>query len=133
VPRYRVTNLTRNTLLAVEAEVAASFGGRLRGLLGREGLAPGGGLWLWPCDGIHTCFLRFPIDALVLDATGGVLAVYPALAPWRVSRRHRGARGVLELPAGTAAASGTRPGDVVGLAITAPAQNVPLRRRGRLV
>ena len=64
-------------------------------------------------------FMRFPIDAVFLakpDVDGGrrVVAVRRALRPWTgVVWWARGADGCLELPAGTAAASGTVVGDVV--------------------
>ena len=66
-------------------------------------------------------FMRFPIDAVFLarpGADGGrrVVAVRPALRPWTgVVWWARGADGCLELPAGTAAASGTTVGDVIQL------------------
>ena len=46
---------------------------RLRGLMGRRGLAPGEGLLLRPTPSIHTWFMRFPIDAVFLDADLRVL------------------------------------------------------------
>ena len=53
-------------------------------------------------------FMRFPIDAVFLDRDLVVLKVVENLAPWRMAAQ-RGAKAVLELPAG--AASGLRPGD----------------------
>jgi hypothetical protein len=75
---------------------------RLRGLLGRSALAREEGLLLRPSPSIHTWFMRFPIDAVFLDADLRVIGVAPDLAPWRVAAR-RGARAVLELAAGEAA------------------------------
>ncbi|MFM2152962.1 MAG: hypothetical protein RL199_1397, partial [Pseudomonadota bacterium] len=46
---------------------ATGFFDRLRGLLGRPSLDPDVGLWIEPCDGVHTFFMRFPIDVAVLD------------------------------------------------------------------
>jgi uncharacterized membrane protein (UPF0127 family) len=66
-------------------------------------------------------FMRFPIDAVFLAkpaADGGrrVVAVHANLRPWTgVVWWARGADGCLELPAGTAAASGTAAGDMVAL------------------
>jgi len=117
----RAVNLTRGTLLADPLEVATSFGGRFMGLMGRAALPPGGGIWLRPGSSIHMLFMRFPIDAVFLAkpaADGGrrVVAVHANLRPWTgVVWWARGADGCLELPAGTAAASGTAPGDVVAL------------------
>jgi uncharacterized membrane protein (UPF0127 family) len=80
----------------VVAETARS---RLRGLLGRRGLPPGEGLLLRPAASIHTAFMRFPIDVVFLDRDFEVIAVVPELRPWRATAR-RGARSVLEVPAG---------------------------------
>jgi hypothetical protein len=117
----RVVNLTRGAPLADPLEVATSFGGRFMGLMGRDALPPGGGLWLRPGSSIHMLFMRFPIDAVFLAkpaADGGrrVVAVHANLRPWTgVVWWARGADGCLELPAGTAAASGTAAGDMVAL------------------
>jgi uncharacterized membrane protein (UPF0127 family) len=75
---------------------------RLRGLLGRRALSRDEGLLLRPSPSIHTWFMRFPIDAVFLDAQLRVIGVAPDLAPWRMAAR-RGARAVLELAAGEAA------------------------------
>jgi uncharacterized membrane protein (UPF0127 family) len=58
-------------------------------------------------------FMRFPIDAVFLDARGTVVRAAADLAPWRPSIAARGAREVVELPAGTIAATGTQAGDVL--------------------
>jgi uncharacterized membrane protein (UPF0127 family) len=82
---------------------------RLRGLLGRSGLSSGEGLLLRPAGSIHTAFMRFTIDAVFLDAADRVVKVASTLQPWRTAAC-RGARSVLELPAGEATRRGLRPG-----------------------
>jgi uncharacterized protein len=82
---------------------------RLRGLLGRSGLPSGEGMLLRPASSIHTAFMRFAIDAVFLDRGDRVLKVAAELAPWRMAAC-RGARAVLELPAGEAQRRGLRPG-----------------------
>jgi uncharacterized protein len=82
---------------------------RLRGLLGRTGLRPGEGLLLRPAPSIHTWFMRFPIDAVFLDADLRVLDVRVAMRPWRVAGR-RGARAVLEMASGEIARQGLETG-----------------------
>ena len=89
--------------------VADRFASRLRGLLGRRGLAPAEGLLIRPASSIHTFFMRFPIDVAFLDRDGVGVKVVPNLSPWRVALA-RGARDALELAAGTAATRGLRPG-----------------------
>ena len=82
---------------------------RLRGLLGRSDLPAGEGLLLRPAGSIHTAFMRFPIDAVFLDRADRVLKVAHELPPWRMAGC-RGARAVLELPAGEAAKQGLHAG-----------------------
>jgi uncharacterized membrane protein (UPF0127 family) len=72
---------------------------RLRGLLGRGGLAEGEGLLLRPAGAIHTWFMRHAIDAVFLDRDFTVLRVASDLKPWRFAGS-RGSRAVLELAAG---------------------------------
>ena len=81
--------------------------------MGRRTLPAGEGLYFPGTNCVHTCFMRFPIDLVFYDRGGVVLHVSHALAPWRVSRYCRGARGVIELPAGTARETATLPGDVL--------------------
>ena len=57
--------------------------------------------------------MRFPIDAVFIDRAGRVVRVAPDLPPWRFAIAARGARDVLELPAGTAARTDTQVGDEI--------------------
>jgi uncharacterized protein len=83
---------------------------RMRGLLGRKKLDAGQGLLIRPAPAIHTWFMRFAIDAVFLDRELSVLSVRRDLRPWRMAGQ-RGARAVLELPAGEAERRGIEPGD----------------------
>ena len=85
---------------------------RMRGLLGRRALPSGEGLLLRPAGSIHTLFMRFPIDAVFLDGERRVVKVVAGLRPWRAAAG-RGARAVLELPAGEAGRRGVRAGDLL--------------------
>lgn len=109
--RYRVKNLTRNTLLADAMEEADTFYSRFKGLMGVTELPAGRALHIRPCASIHTFFMRIAIDVLFLDAERRVVEVLPALPPWRMSRYYPSAVSVLELPPGCAQAAGTLPGD----------------------
>jgi uncharacterized membrane protein (UPF0127 family) len=82
---------------------------RMRGLLGRSSLPAGEGLLLRPAASIHMAFMRFPIDAVFLDSADRVVKVVADLQPWRLAAC-RGARAVLELPAGEASRRGLVPG-----------------------
>jgi uncharacterized protein len=117
-----VTNRTRGTTLAERIEVASSLWARFMGLMGRANLPAGDGLWLPHTNGIHMMFMRFPIDAVFVGRPGAdgsrqVLAVRERLPAWRgLVPLVRHADGVLELPVGTIAASGTAVGDRIEVA-----------------
>jgi uncharacterized membrane protein (UPF0127 family) len=55
--------------------------------------------------------MRFAIDAVFIDRASRVVRVAERLPPWRFAIAAKGARDVLELPAGTAARTGTQAGD----------------------
>jgi len=103
-------NVTRGTILAAKLELAGSGESRRKGLLGRESLLPGGGLWIVPCESVHTFFMRFAIDLVYLDRKHKVRKVRSSVGPWRMSAC-LSAHSVLELPAGTVVATRTERGD----------------------
>ncbi len=80
---------------------AATPWSRLRGLLGRQPLAPDAqeGLLLEPCGSVHTLGMGYALDLVFLDRADRVLDVCERLAPWR-ARAARGAFKTLELNAG---------------------------------
>lgn len=88
-------------ILGVKAQVARTFAERAKGLIGRRALAPGEGLLILRCNAIHTCFMRFAIDAVFLDREDRVVRVVRNVRPWRlfVFGGWRAAK-VLELAAG---------------------------------
>src|SRR5256885_2021003 len=107
-----ITNVTRGTVLAESAETARNPWTRLVGLMGRAHLPTGSALIFPGEKGIHMFFMRFPIDAIFYGREMAVLVVLEDLRPWRMTRYYFRARGVIELPAGTARATGTQPGDI---------------------
>jgi uncharacterized membrane protein (UPF0127 family) len=105
-------NLTKETLLGDAVDVADTAATRNRGLLKHDRLAGGEGLWIVPCEAIHTFWMKFAIDAVFLDKNKKVTKVVANLRPSRLAMSWR-ARSVLELPAGTAAQTRTEPGDQI--------------------
>jgi uncharacterized membrane protein (UPF0127 family) len=83
---------------------------RLRGLLGREALAPGAGMLIEPAPSIHSAFMRFEFDAVFLDRDFNVLKVVERIPPWRAHSAKR-SRKVLELAAGEIERRGVQVGD----------------------
>jgi uncharacterized membrane protein (UPF0127 family) len=91
-------------------EMATSLRQQTFGLIGRKTLPQDYGLWLEPCNGIHTFLMRVPLDVLFLDKKGYVLRAVPNLRPWRICGPVRKAAVVVELPAGTITARKVRVG-----------------------
>ena len=110
--RLRVSNVTRQTVLAIAAELADKGEKRRKGLLGRNRLAPGEGLWITPCEAVHTFWMRFPIDLVYLDRNHRIKKVRCNVRPWRLSACLT-AHSVLELPSGTVRCAQARPGDIL--------------------
>ena len=119
-PRLRVRNRTRDTVLAEHADIADTSAKRRTGLLKHTGLLPGEGLWIVPCEGVHTFAMKFAIDVLFLSrknkqkGTAKVLKVKHAMPKSRLAFSLF-AHSVIELPAGTAQSTGTVVGDELEL------------------
>lgn len=114
MPRLRVTNQTRGRSLADRADIADTASKRNTGLLKHTGLEPGEGLWIVPCEGVHTFRMKFPIDVVFLNKKRMILKTRPNMVRSRIALCLR-AHSVLELPAGTLEATGTVAGDQLAL------------------
>ena len=106
-------------------EFACTFRKRFTGLQFRRAFEPGHGLLLVPCASVHTCFMRFSIDLVMLDRGGAVLRIVRNLHPWRGAFAPRGTHAVLELPAGAACVA---IGDRLALHLPEPLPNWLMRR-----
>jgi uncharacterized membrane protein (UPF0127 family) len=104
-------NVETGAIVASRVKVASRRLERAVGLLSRSHLEPGEGLWITPCRGVHTWFMRFSIDVLAMDANGVVVDAVPVLKPWRMRLPKPGEHSVLELPAGTLLSARTKVGD----------------------
>ena len=56
----------KNSALSLEITQADTFLGRFLGLMGKKALPPFHGLLLIPCSSVHMCFMRFPIDVVLV-------------------------------------------------------------------
>jgi uncharacterized membrane protein (UPF0127 family) len=106
-------NETRGTFLGTRIMAADTSETRTRGLLGRDGLAPGEGLWIAPCEWVHMFGMKFAIDLVVLDRQNRVVGTKTDLRPGRIGPLFWGAHSTLELPVGAIAASETVKGDQI--------------------
>lgn len=107
-------NTTRGTSIGTDIDAAQTSAQRRTGLLKHRSLEEGAGLWIVPCEAVHTFFMKFAIDLIYLDREYRVRATVPALSPWRFSMCLP-AHSVLELPLGTIDRTNTRKGDQLRL------------------
>ena len=107
-------NQTRNAVLGDAVDVADTSAKRRVGLLQHERLEPGNGLWIVPCESVHTFFMKFPIDLVYLDKQKKVRKVRHRVPAWRLSVC-LSAHSILELPAGTLKQTGTQVGDELAI------------------
>lgn len=112
--KLRVRNLTRDQILADRADIADTAPKRRTGLLKHSGLDQGEGLWIVPCEGVHTFAMQFPIDVVFLDKKRKIKKVRPNMPKSRISLSLL-SHSVLELPAGTLDQTGTQAGDQLEL------------------
>jgi uncharacterized membrane protein (UPF0127 family) len=112
--RIRLTNLTRNVEIGGSIEIAGSGERRRKGLLGRSGLAAGEGLWIVPCEAVHTFGMQFPIDLVYLDRKNRVVKTRSQVRPGRLSAC-LSAHSVVELPSGTVQSKAIKRGDLLEL------------------
>lgn len=110
-----IINISRNIVVAQCIEVAAKWLPRFIGLMGRTELLPNHCLVLYPCNSIHTCFMKFNIDVLFVNEEGLIIHIAENMPPFRFSPIIRGARFVLELPAYTVKSTGTSLNDRLNL------------------
>lgn len=82
---------------------------RMRGLLGRDGLAHDEALLLGHCWSIHTFGMRFAIDVLFLDSHQRIVAIHHEVPKRRMLLNLRATQ-TLEMSAGAARLHGLRVG-----------------------
>ncbi len=106
-----IINETQNLNLDYHISSATGLLSRLTGLLGTDGFSGQPGLFILPCNGVHTFGMRYPIDVFFLDAEGRVVDIKRSVAPNRLTGVVRSAASVIEFPAGVIAEADIRTGD----------------------
>ena len=106
---HKVVNKRTGKIVGTEVAEAIGPWQSFKGLMLRKSMPEGHGLVFRPAKGIHTQFMRFPIDLVFLDKTDRVVKVHPSMRPWRFDFTN--AAGVIEFNAGAAAKYDIQPGD----------------------
>jgi len=94
---------------------AVRWWSRAIGLLATPTLEDPCGLWIAPCNSVHTLGMRYPIDVVFLHSDGTIAKIVDQLRPWRAAGCRK-ARFTLELRAGLAKHLQLQPGMTLALA-----------------
>ena len=109
----RIINKTKNTIVAEHGKIADTAFSRLKGLLGRDGLAAGEALVITQCRSIHMFFMRFAIDVIFVDKNNQAVGLVKRIKPFLMSPYFWRASCAVELAAGTIEATRTTLGDKI--------------------
>lgn len=104
-------NLTRSQQIGDKIRKADNYFLRLIGLLPKKRLEAGEGLWIIPCNEIHSIGMQFAFDAIFLDKDLKVVHLIERMKPFRLCLPIKHAKTVLELDGGIIAQTGTQVGD----------------------
>ena len=107
----RVINERTGQVVVAHLRQAAGAWQSFKGLMLVKSLPEGHGLLFRPAKGIHTQFMRFPIDVVFLDNEDRVTKVREAMPPWRFDFTFAAA--CVELNPGHARAHDIQPGDTL--------------------
>lgn len=107
---FTLVNQDRGSILGSRVRLASTSRERRRGLLAVCTVDDDSGLWINPCEAIHTFGMKIPIDSVFVDKHFRVRKLQTNLRPGRIAFCVT-ARSVIELPAGTILRSRTAVGD----------------------
>ena len=113
-PPFALTNTRNNKIVAQTLLTAFDSASRRKGLLDHDSLPDESAMIIAPTSAIHTFAMRFAIDVMFVSRDGRVLQVRRHVKPRRLAAAWR-AFAVVELAAGAAERSDTRPGDQLQL------------------
>ena len=114
----KAVNVSKSITVASTLVEATGFFSRLRGLIGKDVLEDGAGLWMARCRAIHTFGMRFPIDVIFVDRNMAVKKMVKGVPPFRPIVFCLNAKGVIELPIGAIEKAQVQLGDKIEIVRT---------------
>ena len=80
----RLVNKSAGQVLAEKVIIARSFFARARGLMGKKDFPASQAFWILPCKGgIHTFFMKFPVDVIFINQSLKITRVFQNVKPWK--------------------------------------------------
>jgi len=80
-------NATKNLVVSKNLKIADRFFNRLFGLMFKKKMDEDECLLIADCRGVHTCFMRFPIDVVFFSSNRAIEII--SLKPWQFSKFYR--------------------------------------------
>ena len=78
-------NKKTNQVLAQNVITARSLFSRMKGLIGKTDFPFSDVLWILPCKGgIHTFFMKFPIDVVFVNRSLQITRIFKNIVPWKI-------------------------------------------------
>ncbi len=78
-------NKKNQQVLAQNVITARNVFSRINGLMGKKDFPLSNAFWILPCSGgIHTFFMKFPIDAVFVDRSLVITRVFRNIVPWKI-------------------------------------------------
>lgn len=107
-----IKNLTKNIIISQNAAEALTLWQKAFGLIFHKKPST---MFFHTRFGIHTYFMPFPIDVIILENNNQVYKLKKTLKPFNIFFWNPKFSTVIELPAGTIESSNTEPGDIIGI------------------
>jgi uncharacterized protein len=96
--KMQVQNLTKKIMITRNLGKPDSVVGNMLGLMFKdEEEVAVDGLYLRPCNSIHTFFCKFPLDVYFLNSESRVIRIIKGMKPWRMTRLYFLASAVIEI------------------------------------
>jgi uncharacterized membrane protein (UPF0127 family) len=110
-----IRNLTRDRIVAGDADLASGMIGRMRGLIARRNLASGEAVVLTRCSGVHMFWMDAALDVVFLNRHNQVVCAISSLPRWAVLPWVSGAACAIGVPVGTVHETRTAVGDLLSI------------------
>jgi len=101
MPQYQLIKEATGEVIVPDLEIANSFFSRLKGLMFRKTLGVGKAILLVPCGSVHTHWLKFSLDIIMVDKHGVILDQKNDVSPWKMASAPSNTYAVIEWPSGS--------------------------------
>ena len=98
--KYSVVLDETGEVIATKCNLAVNFMTRLIGLMFRTDMNVDEALLIIPCNSVHTFFMRFTLDLILIDSDGNVVHEEKEMLPGRLLKPVHNAWAALELKGG---------------------------------